>query len=84
MDSNLLATIVTSVTTAGSTAGVAIVALLLNNRRVGALEKTMEKGFDKMDHRFEKLETAVEMLNGTTKELDKRLSIIEDRMFNRP
>ena len=69
MDPNLLTAIVT---TAGTTL-VAVTALILNNKR-----------FESIERKLEKIDASLEMLNGTTKELDKRLSIIEDRMFNRP
>lgn len=72
MDQSLTAAIVTSIVSSGSTAGVAIVALIINNKR-----------FDSVERKMEKIDTSLEMLNGTTKELDKRLSIIEDRILNR-
>ena len=72
MDNGLLAATVTPIATAASTASVAIVGILVNNKR-----------FDSLERKLEKLDTSVEMMNGTTRELDKRLSKIEDRMFNR-
>ena len=73
MDNSLLAAIVTSVCTAGSTAGVAITALVLNNKR-----------FDRIDARLDKIDSGLEILTGLLHELDKRLSIVEDRILNRP
>jgi len=73
MDANLLAAIVTSLCTAASTSGVAITALVLSSKRM-----------DRIESRLEKIETALEMLTGALHELDKRVSIIEDRILNRP
>jgi hypothetical protein len=73
MDSNLLVAIVTSVCTAGSTAGVAITALMLSTRRIDRLEAAMDRMTTSVDARLE-------MLTGAVHELDKRLSIIEDRV----
>ena len=42
MDANLLSAIVTSIATAGSTAGVAITAIVLNNKRFESLERRLE------------------------------------------
>ena len=65
MDSNLAVAIVTSVCTAGSTAGVAITALVLSSKRMDRLEAKMDG-----------LDARMEMLNGAMHELDKRLSIM--------
>jgi len=73
MDSNLLVAIVTSVCTAGSTAGVAITALMLSTRRIDRLEAAMDRMTTSVDARLE-------MLTGAVHKLDKRLSIIEDRV----
>ncbi len=76
MDSNIAVALVTSVCTAGSTAGVAITALLLSNRRIDRVEAAIDRlngRFDSMDSRFELLTRA---LHG----IDKRLLIIEDRV----
>lgn len=70
MDSNLVIAIVTSVSTAASTAGVAITALLLSNKRIDRLEANLDK-----------INTTLEMLTGSLHDLDKRLSIIEDRIL---
>jgi hypothetical protein len=43
MDSSLLVAIVTSVCTAASTAGVAITALVLSNKRVDRVEAAIDK-----------------------------------------
>jgi hypothetical protein len=75
MDSNIGVALVTSVCTAGSTAGVAITALLLSNKRidrVGAAIDRLNGRFDSMDSRFE-------LLAGVLHGIDKRLLIIEDR-----
>lgn len=59
MDNNLLAAIVPSVTTAGSTAGVAITALILNNKRFDLLEKrldTLERCLERIETRLEGME----------------------------
>ncbi len=77
MDAPLISTIAMSISTSASTAGVAIVALMLNNKRFD----TMDKRFDRLEDKLEKLDASIDMLDGTTKELDKRLSIIEDRMI---
>jgi len=73
MDSNLVVAIVTSVCTACSTAGVAITALMLSNKRIDRLEAAMDRMTTSVDARLE-------MLTGAVHELDKRLSIIEDRV----
>ena len=72
MDNNLAAAIVTSISTAASTAGVAITALILSNKRM-----------DRLEVRLEKIEAALQMLTGALHELDKRVSIIEHRIFRR-
>jgi len=76
MDSNLVVAIVTSVCTAGSTAGVAIVALMLSNKRIDRLEA----GLDKLNSRFDGMDSRFELLIGAIHDLDKHLSIIEDRV----
>ena len=72
MDNNLAAAIVTSISTAASTAGVAITALILSNKLM-----------DRLEVRLEKIEAALQMLTGALHELDKRVSIIEHRIFRR-
>jgi len=69
MDSNLVVAIVTSVCTACSTAGVAITALMLSNKCIDRVEAALDR-----------VNTSLEMLTGSMHELDKRLSIIEDRV----
>ena len=69
MDGNLLVAVMTSVCTAGSTAGVAITALVLSNKRVNRVEAAIDK-----------VNTTLEMLTGSMHHIDKRLSIIEDRV----
>jgi hypothetical protein len=67
---------VTSVGTPAATAGVAITALLLSNKRidrVGAALDRLNSRFDSMDSRFG-------LLTGALHDIDKRLSIIEDRV----
>lgn len=43
MDPNLLAAVVTSISTAAATAGVAITALVLNNKRFDLIERRLDK-----------------------------------------
>ena len=69
MDSSLLVAVVTSVCTAASTAGVAITALVLSNKRV-----------DRVEAAIGKVNATLEMLPGSLHDIDKRLSIIEDRV----
>jgi len=69
MDSSLLVAVVTSVCTAASTAGVAITALVLSNNRVDRIEAAIDK-----------VNATLEMLPGSLHDIDKRLSIIEDRV----
>jgi peptidoglycan hydrolase CwlO-like protein len=76
MDSNLLVAIVTSITTASSTAGVAITALMLSNKRIDRVEARL----DRVEAGLEKIHAALEMLTGSLHDIDKRLSIIEDRV----
>lgn len=73
MDSNLVVAIVTSVCTAGSTAGVAITAIILANKRMDRIEV-------KIDALENRIGTGLDSLTGAMHELDKRLSIIEDRV----
>ena len=70
MDSNLVIAIVTGVSTAASTAGVAITALLLSNKRIDRIEANLDK-----------INATLEMLIGSLHDLDKRLLIIEDRIL---
>jgi len=69
MDSSPLVAVVTSVCTAASTAGVAITALVLSNKRV-----------DRVEAAIGKVNATLEMLTGSLHDIDKRLSIIEDRV----
>jgi len=64
-----LVAVVTSVCTAASTAGVAITALVLSNKRV-----------DRVEAAIGKVNATLEMLTGSLHDIDKRLSIIEDRV----
>jgi len=76
VDSNLVVAIVTSVCTAGSTAGVAITALLLSNKRIDRVEAAL----DRLNGRFDSMDARFELLTGALHDIDKRLSIIEDRV----
>jgi hypothetical protein len=80
MDSNLVVAVVTSVCTAGSTAGVAITALLLSNKRIDRVEAALDRLTTAMDARFESVDARLESLTGSLHDIDKRLSIIEDRV----
>jgi hypothetical protein len=73
VDSNVVVAIVTSVCTAGSTAGVAITALFLSNKSIDRVEAALDRLTTSMDSRLE-------MLTGSLHDIDKRLSIIEDRV----
>jgi hypothetical protein len=64
MDSNLVVAIVTSITTAGSTAGVAITALMLSNKRIDRVEARLDRVEMRLEAGFEKVQTALEMLTG--------------------
>jgi hypothetical protein len=80
MDSNLVVAIVTSITTAGSTAGVAITALMLSNKRIDRVEARLDRVEMRLEAGFEKVQTALEMLTGWLHDINKRLSVIEDRV----
>jgi hypothetical protein len=80
MDGNLVVAIVTSVCTAGSTAGVAITALMLSNKRIDRVESALDKLTDKIDDRFSGIDARLDILTGSLHEIDKRLSVIEDRV----
>jgi biopolymer transport protein ExbB/TolQ len=69
MDNSTIVAIATSVCTASSTAGVAIPALVLSNKRIDRVEAAVDK-----------VKTTLEMLTGSLHDIDKRLSIIEDRI----
>jgi hypothetical protein len=69
LDRNLVVAVVTSICTASSTAGVAITALVLSNNRMDRVEASIDK-----------MSAALEMLTGSLHGIDKRLSIIEDRV----
>ncbi len=58
MDANVLTAMITSVTTAASTAGVAITALVLNNKRFELIEK-----------RLDKIEAKLESIDGRLNEM---------------
>jgi hypothetical protein len=73
MDNNTLVAIVTSVCTAGSTAGVAITALVLSNKRIDRVEIAIDGLTNSVNSRLD-------LLTGALHDLDKRLSIIEDRV----
>ncbi len=76
MDSNITVALVTSVCTAGSTAGVAITALLLSNKRIDRVEAAI----DRLNGRFDSMDSRFDLLTGALHDIDKRLSIIEDRV----
>jgi hypothetical protein len=76
MDSNIAVALGTSVCTAGSTAGVAITALLLSNKRIDRVEAAI----DRLNGRFDSKDSRFELLTGALHDIDKRLSIIEDRV----
>jgi len=85
MDSALIVAIVTSVSTAGSTAGVAITALLLSNKRIDRVEAALDRFEARMERtetrflaKLDSIDRRLEMLTGSIHEIDKRLSIIED------
>jgi TolA-binding protein len=80
MDSNLITALVTSVTAAGSTAGVAITALLLSNKRIDRVEAALDRLTSSVDARLESVDARLESLTGSMHDIDKRLSIIEDRV----
>ena len=76
MDSNIAVALVTSVCTAGSTAGVAITALLLSNKRIDRVEAAI----DRLNGRFDSMDLRFELLTGALHDIGKRLSVIEDRV----
>ena len=69
MDDSTIVAIATSVCTASSTAGVAITALVLSNKRI-----------DRVEAAIDKVNSTLEMLTGSLHDIDKRLSIVEDRI----
>jgi len=76
MDSNIAVAMVTSVCTAATTAGVAITALLLSNNLIDRVEAAL----DRLNGRFDSMDSRFELLTGALHDIDKRLSIIEDRV----
>jgi hypothetical protein len=76
MDNNTLIALVTSVCTAGSTAGVAITALMLSNKRIDRVEAAL----DRLNGRFDSMDSRFELLTRALHDIAKRLSIIEDRV----
>ena len=73
MDNNTFVAIVTSVCTAGSTAGVAITALVLSNKRIDRVESAIDGLTNSVNSRLD-------LLTGALHDLDKRFSIIQDRV----
>ena len=73
MDSNIVEAVVTSICTASSTAGVAITALVLSNKRIDRVESAIDGLTNSVNSRLD-------LLTGALHDLDKRLSIIEDRV----
>ena len=53
MDTNILIAVITSVTSASATAGVAITALVLNNKRFDLIERRL----DKIEGKLEAIDT---------------------------
>lgn len=80
VDNSLVIAIIASVTTASSTAGVAITALVISNKRIDRVEAAL----DRFGAKLESIDTHLEMLTGSIHDLDKRLSLLEDRILNRP
>ena len=58
MDSNLVIAIVS----AGSTAGVAITALLVSNKRIDRVESALDRLESHMENRFERMESRLERM----------------------
>jgi len=73
MDYNSVVAIVTSVCTASSTAGVAITALVLSNKRFDRVETAIGGLTNSVNSRLK-------LLTGALRDIDKRLSIIQDRV----
>jgi hypothetical protein len=63
---------------AGSTAGVAITALILSNKRIDRVELALDRLGAKFDTKFESLDARLEMLTGSIHDLDKRLALLEE------
>jgi len=69
MDSNLVVAVVASICTAGSTAGVAITALVLSNKRIDRVETAIDGLTNSVNARLD-------LLTGALHDLDRRLSRI--------
>ena len=65
MDANVTVAIITAVTTSASTAGVAITALVLNNKRFDALDKR----FELIERRLDKIETKLDSIDARLNEM---------------
>ena len=83
MDNNLLIAIVTSVCTAGSTTGVAITALIISNKRMDRIEAVLDRIDTRFTGKFDSIDTRLEILTGAIHELDRRLTVIEDRLLRK-
>jgi hypothetical protein len=57
VDSALIVAVVTSLSTAGSTAGVAMTALLLSNKRIDRVEAALDRLSTTVEARFESVDT---------------------------
>ena len=76
VDSNLLTAVITSITTAGSTAGVAIVALVLNNKRFDLIEKRL----DRIDVRLDGIERDLKEFYKLQAEHSTDIARMKDRL----
>jgi hypothetical protein len=80
MDANIVVAIVS----ASSAVVVGIAALVVNAVWMGRAFELVNKRIDRLDTGMDKINTTLEMLTGSLHDLDKRLSLMEDRILNRP
>ncbi|MDQ2840552.1 MAG: hypothetical protein M3Y72_05840 [Acidobacteriota bacterium] len=83
MSDSLLAAIVTAVATSASTAGVAITALVLSNKRFDLTEKRFEsidKRFDLIEKRLDKIERTLELIQSDLKEFYKDITRLKAKV----
>lgn len=75
MTDNVIAAIITSVATSASTAGVAITALVLNNKRFDLIEKRI----DAVERRLDTIERKLELIQSDLKQFYKDIAQLRAR-----
>lgn len=69
MDTNILVAVITSVTSAASTSGVAITAILLNNKRFDLTDKRLDRMESSFESRLDRIDAKLESIDTRLNEM---------------